>query len=387
MSVTAPRGFTAAGVASGIKPDGSRDVALVVGDPGALGAAVFTTNRAPAAPVLVSRRHLAAGPATRAVVINSGCANAATGARGDDVALAGAERVADLVGCAPEEVLVCSTGPIGTTLDEDALLHGIELAVSELGPGVDAGRAAAEAIMTTDSVPKEAVAAAGAVTVGGMAKGAGMIRPDMATMLAVVTTDATLAAGDLAAVLTSAVAPSFNALDVDGCQSTNDTVVLLASGATSETASIDAVARAVEEVCRDLAGQIAADAEGSSRVVRIRVNGGANDQHALRLARAVADSALVRSSFYGGDPNWGRIIGALGAAGVEMDVAQVGIAFDGVVVAQRGTSAHADEDALAQRLETGDFAVEITAGSGPGRAEVLTADLTPDYVRFNGERS
>lgn len=387
MSVTAAKGFRAAGVGAGIKPAGDLDVALVVADDGSVGAAVFTMNRAAAAPVTLSRRHLAAGPAVRAVILNSGCANAATGEHGDSVVLATVQEVAEAVGCAPDEVLVCSTGPIGARLDATAMARGVRLAVAALAATPDAGGAAARALMTTDSVPKEAVSAGAGFLVGGMAKGAGMIRPGMATMLAVVTTDAAVEPAALDAALRLAVDESFNSLDIDGCESTNDTVVVMASGASGRMVSGGELAAPLGDVCRSLARQIAVDAEGASRVVRLAVRGAADAAAARMLGRVIADSALVRSSFFGGDPNWGRIVAALGTAPVAVDPARVAIAYEGVVVAEGGAPVGADLDAVAATMASGDFTVDVTVGDGTGVCEVLTTDLTPDYVRFNGERS
>lgn len=387
MSVTAARGFAAAGVAAGIKPAGDLDVAMVVAIEGTVGAALFTTNRAAAPPVAVSRRHLAAGSSTRAIVLNSGCANAGTGRAGEAVATETAAVAASLVGCAVDEVIVCSTGPIGLRLDAVVMGHGVRLAMAALATGEEAAGAAARAIMTTDSVPKEAVSHGDGFTVGGMAKGAGMIRPDMATMLAVITTDAAVDPSDLAVALRRAVDDSFNCLDVDGCESTNDTVVALASGASGRRIATAELADPLGDVCRTLAHNIAADAEGASRVVRLAVWGAADAAAARTLGKAVADSALVRSSFFGGDPNWGRVLAALGAAPVAVDPGSVTIAYEGVVVAGGGVASGADLDGVAARLALGDFTLAIAVGDGPGSAEILTTDLTPDYVRFNGERS
>jgi glutamate N-acetyltransferase / amino-acid N-acetyltransferase len=386
VSVTAAAGFRAAGVAAGIKRNGRRDLALVDAGRPVPAAGVFTTNRAAAAPVRLSRTHLGDGTA-RAVVINSGCANAATGAEGDAAAVATADAVAAALGCRPIDVLVCSTGTIGTPLPLDAVVGGVAAAAASLAPGPVAGDAAAEAIMTTDSVVKEAVTRGGGIVVGGMAKGAGMIRPDMATMLAVITTDALVDAALVGRALRAAVDGSFHALNVDGCPSTNDTVLLLASGDSGILPDAAFLSAAVGEVCRDLARQIAADAEGATRVVTVAVSGAPDDAAARRIGRAAADSALVRAAFYGGDPNWGRIVGALGATDLPVDYGAVGVAFAGVTVAAAGVAAPFDEPALLARLETGDFTVAVTVGDGPGRAEVLTTDLTPDYVRFNGDRS
>lgn len=381
MSVTAAQGFVAGGAAVGIKADGSLDLALVDAGHSVPAAAVFTSNTAAAAPVQLSRRHIADGTA-RAVVLTSGCANAATGAEGMAAAERVAELVADHLGCDPTEVVVCSTGPIGTRLPTDRVAEGL----SRLKMSREGAADAARAIMTTDSRPKEAVARGQGYVVGGMAKGAGMIRPDMATMLAVITTDARLDSATLGRALRRAVDRSFNALDIDGCESTNDTVVLLASGMSGIRPDEEAFGTVLEKVCRDLARQMAEDAEGASRVVTIELSGASDDETALALARAIADSALVRSSFYGADPNWGRLLAAMGATRLPLDPSAVTIAYAGVVVAEGGVDAGADPELVSEKLED-DFTVSIRVGDGPGRCELLTTDLTPDYVVFNGERS
>ena len=381
MSVTSAAGFVADGVACGIKDGGVRDLAVVDAGRTVPAAAVFTQNGAAAPPVVLSRRHISDG-SVRAVVLTSGCANAATGEAGMAAAVATAERVAGWLGCRPTDVFVCSTGPIGGVVPVDRIAAGLgDLHLSEAG-----GPAAAEAILTTDSHAKEAVVVGDGFTVGGMAKGAGMIRPGMATMLAVITTDAVADASTLDGALRSAVAVTFNALDVDGCESTNDTVLLMASGASGVRPDPEALAAAVEATCRDLARQMAADAEGASRVVTIDVTGAVTDDDALQLARAVADSALVRSSFYGADPNWGRVVAALGSTRLAVDMGAVSVAYAGVEVASGGIDAGADHDAVSEEL-AGDFDVRIVVGEGPGSCSLLTTDLTPDYVRFNGERS
>jgi len=388
LSVTIPNGFAAAGVAAGLKEGGALDLALVVGDPGTIAAAVFTVNTAAAAPVRLSRKHLAASHATRAVVLNSGGANAATGPEGDETARLMAEVVATHVGCDPIQVLVCSTGMIGSRLPRDTVLSGIDAAVAALGSDSAGADRAARAIMTTDSVPKAAeYRSPSGWSIGAIAKGAGMIRPDMATMLAVLTTDAAVDEATMDDALRVAVDKSFHELNIDGCPSTNDTVVILASGASTTAPDGDEFATAVARVCRDLAYHLAADAEGASRVVVIHVSGTASDGEARSIGRAIADSALVRASFYGGDPNWGRIIGAMGSVVTAEAVAQAAIDFAGVPVARDGMAVDCDEDALAARIATGNFTVEINIGSGRGEAHILTTDLTPDYVRFNGLRS
>lgn len=385
MSVTAAAGFTASGVAAGIKPNGALDVALVTGPPETLGAAVFTSNRAAAAPVVVSRRAIASGPEIRGVVLNSGCANAATGAQGIAVAERMAATVAGSLGCDHDAVIVCSTGPIGTRLDQEIVAAGCVAAAESLDASGD--KAASEAILTTDTRTKTTIVTGAGYTVGGMAKGAGMIRPDMATMLAVVTTDAVVEPHVLHSALGAAVDRSFNSLDVDGCESTNDTVVVLASGASGVAPEPAAFAASLTTACVDLARHIAADAEGASRVVTIEVAGALDDDVARRLGRTIADSALVRASFYGGDPNWGRILGALGTSDEPYAADQVDIVWHGVAVTNGGEGVDFDEDALADQIAAGDFTIEVSVGSGAGNATVLTTDLTPEYAVFNGERS
>ena len=386
VSVLAPGGFTAAGISAGIKSAGTLDVAIVAAEEAVPAAAVFTTNMASAAPVRLSRRNLAAGPTARAIVLNSGCANAATGKRGQAVAELTANRSAELLSCAPEDVLVCSTGTIGSHLPPEKITAGVVDAVASLGRSGEHANAAARAIMTTGSEPKEAYAEADGFTVGGMAKGAGMVRPDMATMLVVLTTDAVVEAPVLDRALRTAVDHSFHALNVDGCPSTNDSVIVLASGASGVSPEPEELAAALTTAAVDLARQIAADAEGASRVVTIVVTGAVDDTAARSIGRSVADSALVRSSFYGADPNWGRIVGALGEVDEEVDFGDLTISFAGVTVARKGVGVSVDEDAVSKEMN-GDFGVTVCVGNGSGTARVFTTDLTPDYVRFNAERS
>lgn len=386
MSVVAAEGFSAAGVASGIKAEGL-DVAIVLSDRPAIGAGVFTTNQAAAAPVRLSRAHLAASAATRAVVLNSGCANAATGVTGTEFAHRTAQEMADVLGIDETEVLVCSTGTIGPQLPIDTLIEGMSAALGCSGTTTAHGTAAATAIMTTDSVPKEAVARGDGWTLGGMAKGAGMLRPDMATMLSVITTDADVDSETLGAALRVAVDGSFNSLNVDGCESTNDSVLVLANGASGVKPPSEDFAKVLAAVCRDLAEQMARDAEGASRVVTIDVVGARDDAEARYLGRLVADSALVRSSFFGGDVNWGRIVGALGTADVDLDFTKVAISYHGVTVFSGGVGAEYDESPLLRACASGDLPITIVVGSGSGVGHVVTTDLTPEYVIFNGERS
>jgi glutamate N-acetyltransferase/amino-acid N-acetyltransferase len=320
------------------------------------------------------------------VIVNSGIANASTGRRGMDDALSMSAALAREVGASDDEILVCSTGTIGNRLPIADLVGAVPGLVSGLGRTPDHAYAAARGIMTSDSVPKEFSVEVDRYTIGGMAKGAGMVRPDMATMLAFLTTDAVVSSETAAAALRQAVDVTFNALNIDGCQSTNDTVLLMCSGRSEVEPDQTAFAGALEAACADLTAQMARDAEGASRVVIIEVSGARDAATARRLGMVMADSALVRSSFYGADPNWGRLVAAMGVAGVDIDVDAIEIAYDGTVLASRGVGVPVDEDALSSRLG-GDFTVSVTVGSGPGRATVTTTDLTPDYVRFNGERS
>lgn len=380
MTVTAASGFRASSTACGIKPTGL-DIALVAAGRPVPVAAVFTSSLAAAPPVRISRRRSRSGIA-QAVLLNSGSANAATGLGGEEDALVTSGAVASSLGCTSDQVLICSTGPIGTRLPTGAMLEAIPRLVSELGSD---GSGAAHAILTTDTVAKQATVQIGEVAVGGMAKGAGMLRPDMATMLAVLTTDARVEAPVLRTALGSAVDETFNCLNVDGCQSTNDTVILLASG---EAGSIDEaqLTLGVTEVCRSLARMMAMDAEGAHRVVDIRVEGAASRRDARIIGRSICDSALVRSSFWGGDPNWGRVLAAAAVAGAPFDPTEVRIAYQGVTVCDAGIGVPFDEPDLTMAL-SGDFEIEVRVGAGPGAVDILTTDLTPDYVRFNGERS
>lgn len=386
MSVVAAKGFTANGVASGIKAEG-RDVAVILSEPAAVAAAVFTSNKAAAAPVVLDRERLSASTAMRGVVVNSGCANAATGSTGYANAEEMTRIVASAAGGRPSDYLVCSTGTIGPQLPMELVGAGIEKAVAGAGSHADMGRKAALAIMTTDSVAKEAVVRGRGWVVGGMAKGAGMVRPDMATMLAFITTDAVVTPEVLQGALAEAADGSFNSLNIDGCESTNDSVIALASGASRITPDTHEFGAALAEVCRDLAMQMARDAEGASRVVTIDVDGAADDAEARRLGRIVTDSALVRSSFYGGDVNWGRIVGALGSADSDVDFHDITVAYGGVTVFADGEGTEFDEAALLDRFAIGDMDLAISLGSGPGVAHIVTTDLTPEYVVFNGERS
>jgi glutamate N-acetyltransferase/amino-acid N-acetyltransferase len=381
--VCAARGFRAAGVAAGIKPAGGLDLALVVSDHPSTAAGVFTTNRVAAAPVIVSMARVAGGTA-RGVVINSGCANASTGEQGLKDADAMADAAAHAAGIPTSEMLVCSTGHIGSNLRMDAVHSGVVAATAALGRDDEVP---ARAIMTTDTRPKRAaVAHAAGWHLGGMAKGAGMIAPNMATMLAVVTTDALVAPYDLRRALVEAVESTFNRITVDGDQSTNDTVLVFANGRSGVAPGEQDLGAAIHAVCRSLAEQIVADGEGATKLIRVRVRGAVSAAEAQVAARTVADSLLVKTALWGGDANWGRVAAALGRAGVDGDFESLTIALGGVVVLNRGVAAGRDVVQQARRgLQEHDIAVECDLGVGSGAAEILTTDLSPEYVQLNAD--
>jgi glutamate N-acetyltransferase / amino-acid N-acetyltransferase len=385
VSVVAPAGLVAAGVACGIKQSGDADLSLVAtadGSPVAA-AGVFTQNLVVAAPVTVSRRHLAATSGrAAAVVLSSGNANAATGAQGEADAIEMCALTAAELGCGPEHVLVCSTGLIGYHLPMDALRAGIPALAAARGGDPAQGSAAAEAIMTTDTRRKETLVAGDGFVVGGMAKGAAMLAPDMATMLAVLTTDAAVDPATLTEVLRAGVADSFNAMTVDGCTSTNDTVLILASGRAGAPDPA-AFAAAVAEACLDLATQMVGDAEGHTKVVRVRVTGAADDAEARQAARKVAESQLTKCSWFGEDPYWGRIASDLGTAGVKLDPAALTIAYGGTVVSRSCAPADHDEAAVAAHMAGDQLDIHADLGVADGQARVLTNDLTYGYIDEN----
>ena len=383
MSVTTPGGFVANGVAAGIKASGDLDLSLVATADGVpvSAAATFTQNKLAAAPVQVTRAHLdATGGRAAAVVLNSGNANAATGAAGVAHAARMCAETAAAIGCEPDAVLVCSTGLIGIPLPVDTVIGGIPALVAGRDP--NGGHDAARAIMTTDTVAKEVVVHRPSFVVGGMAKGAAMLAPNMATMLAVLTTDAAAEPGVLQRVLRAGVASSFNILMTDACTSTNDTVIVLASGMAGAVDE-DELADAVAEACFSLAVQMAGDAEGATKVVRVVVEGAASDEEALAGARSVARSALCKCSWYGEDPYWGRIGSELGNAGIEFDADTLAVAYGGTTVAAGGITI--DHDTVAVKAHMAQRHIEIVAhlGIGAGRAFVLTNDLTPGYIDEN----
>lgn len=385
MSVTAPEGFVAAGGSAGIKAGDALDVAIVAAADGRAVpcAGVFTANLAAAAPVQVSRAHLAATTGAAAgVVLTSGNANAATGAPGCDAAERVCAAVADGISASPEEVLICQTGLIGIPFPIDTVEPRLAAIVGTRGEDDKAGSAAARAIMTTDTVPKEVVVAGPGFTVGGMAKGAAMLAPNMATMLALCTTDAAVDAPTLQKALQEAVAASFNAITVDGCTSTNDTVLVLASGR-GDTPSPDAFTAALTEACSSLAEQMVADAEGATKVAHVTVRGAANDQAAHTAARKVADSMLVQCSLFGEDPYWGRIVSELGSAGTPFEMDRVAVAYGGTVVCAAGVAAPHDEAAVAAHMAGRHVQIDCDLGLGDGRAVVLGTDLGYGYIDEN----
>jgi glutamate N-acetyltransferase/amino-acid N-acetyltransferase len=394
VSVTYPAGFVAAGVTAGLKPSGRPDLGLLVGDRGTTVAGVFTTNLAAAAPVRLSRRRLAEG-APRMVLVNSGQANAATGERGDEDARAATAATALALGTAPEEVLQCSTGVIGEPVHMLQLLDGMPTLVAALGPA--GGGDFALSIMTTDTVDKQVTTEVDGARIGGCAKGVGMIAPDLATMLAFITTDAAVAAEDLRRIALAVVAPRFNAITVDGCTSTNDTVLLFASGAAGRqrvepgSRRWVALADGIEEAAEMLAQALIADAEGGTHALLIDVEGAASEADARVLAKAVAGSALVKTAAFGGDLNPGRIIQAIGSSGVIVDPGRVDIAIGDVPVVIGGvippTYFEGPElaDAAKARMRQPQIEILVRVGEGPGRSRSLGCDLSYDYVRINGE--
>ena len=389
MSVTAPKGFRAAAAAAGIKAEGP-DVALIVAEWGCSAAAVFTTNRAQAAPVVVSREHLAAGQA-RAVVVNAGCANAGTGEQGMRDARETATLVAREIGCRAGEVVVASTGVIGVGLPMDKLRSGIAQAVPSLSR--EGGAAAARAILTTDTRPKETVVEfpldGQRATIGAMAKGSGMIAPNMATMLAFFTTDAALDPRLLHRALREAVGASLNRITVDGDTSTNDMAVVLASGAVpakaimEEGRDYDAFRSALTEAAREIAGMIVRDGEGATRVAEVRVEGARLESEADRIARTVAESPLVKTALNGGDPNWGRVLAAVGRAGVDVDMARVDLFLGDVWVAEGGRARAYDEERARRALAEDPIRIRIRLGEGRASGWMWTCDLSHGYVDIN----
>jgi glutamate N-acetyltransferase / amino-acid N-acetyltransferase len=387
--ITTPAGFRASAVAAGIKP-GRDDMALIVADRPCAAAAVFTQNRVVAAPIEVSREHLRSGRA-RAIVVNAGCANAATGAAGLRDAREMAARTAEAVGCAPEEVVVASTGVIGVPLPMDKVRDGIARAARALS--ATGGEAAARAILTTDTRPKtvdlEIPLGDRTVRLSAMAKGAGMIAPNMATLLAFFTTDAAVAPDSLQRGLRDAVGESLNRITVDGDTSTNDMAVILASGASEapmidgEGAALGAFREGLTEAARRLALMIVRDGEGAMRIAEIRVEGAGSAAEADRIARTVAESPLVKTALHGGDPNWGRILAAAGRSGVEFDVARLDIFIGAVWVAEGGSARAYDEATAALAMREDPVRLRLRLNAGAATGSIWTCDLTRGYVDIN----
>jgi len=382
VSVTSPAGFRAAGVTAGLKPSGRPDVALVVNDgPDHHAAAVFTGNRVEAAPVTWSRQVLVDGRVD-AVVLNSGGANACTGGQGFMDTHATAEHVAQALGVSAGDVVVCSTGLIGELLPMDRLTAGVTDAAACLS--ADGGTEAAEAIRTTDTVSKQVLVERGSWSVGGMAKGAGMLAPALATMLVVVTTDAVADAASLDAALRSATSTTFDRVDSDGCMSTNDTVLLMASGASGVTPSAGELTGAVTAACASLARQLIADAEGAAHDIEIEVRTAASVPDALEVARAIARNNLFKCAVFGGDPNWGRVLAAVGTTRAAFEPAALDVAINGVLVCRAGS---VGEDRSLVDLDGREVHVVVDLHAGDEAATVWTNDLTHDYVHENSAYS
>jgi glutamate N-acetyltransferase/amino-acid N-acetyltransferase len=391
--VTAPAGFRSSALHCGIKKRlGALDLVIVTSDTPSAAAGIFTTNLAQAAPVLVSKHHLAQSRGgARAVVVNSGCANACTGTQGMADANAMASEVAAAIGCRVEEVLVASTGVIGVNLQMDKLVPGIHAAAAALARGK--GSDAARAIMTTDPFPKEhavtVTTAAGTFTVGGTAKGSGMIEPNMATMIGLLTTDAVVPAALLDRALRESAADTFNAITVDGDGSTNDTLFLLASGASGiaiDDSSYQALLDGLLAVSRELALGIVRGGEGATKLISVNVHGARSRNDARQVARTIANSPLVKTAIHGADPNWGRIVAAAGRAGVNFDINGVTVYVGGILLFENGLPHDHAAPQAAEYLKNADIQIDVHLGTGgTAEATIWTCDLTAEYVRINGE--
>jgi glutamate N-acetyltransferase/amino-acid N-acetyltransferase len=389
--VTTPQGYRASGSSAGIKADNGLDLALLVSDTPATAAAVFTTNRAQAAPILVSREHLSAsGGVARAIVVNSGCANACTGDEGLRAAREMAAETARLVRCSVAEVLVASTGVIGVALPIEKIRAALPAAFRELAN--EHGSLAARAIMTTDPFPKEAAAevkiGGRTVRIGGMAKGSGMIEPMLATMLGFITTDADVPQPLLARALREAVDDTFNAITVDGECSTNDSVMLLANGASGASINVgncDAFLDGLRAVCRELAMGIVRGGEGATKLVTVTVTGAASAIEARRAAKAIANSLLVKTAIHGGDPNWGRLIAVAGRANVAFELSRAAVMIGPTTLFRNGRPHDEASAEAAEYLKGTEIAVSVDLGSGSASSTVWTCDLSAEYVRINAE--
>lgn len=383
MSVTFAKGFEAAGVACGLKASGDKDLALVVNQgPQKLAAAVFTTNRCQANPILWSKEVIK-DSRVAAIVLNSGGANCYTGPQGFQTTHATAEHVANELSLSAGDVLVCSTGLIGEQLDRAKLLSGVDAAIADLSD--DGGESASLAIMTTDSVPKRATReSSSGWRVGGMAKGAGMLAPGLATMLVVITTDAVVSAAELDQSLRAATRVSFDRLDSDGCMSTNDQVTLMASGASGVNADVEEFHSLLTEVCKELALKLLDDAEGASHNIHITVKAAATEDDAVKVARSVARNNLFKAAIYGNDPNWGRILAAVGTTDAEFDPYNIDVSINGVLISSKGEPANSRDlvDLKPRKVD-----IEINLNAGTEEATVVTNDLTHEYVEENSAYS
>ena len=380
--MTAAQGFTAAGVAAGLKASGGLDVALVVNEgPSRAAAAVFTMNRAKANPILWSQQAISDGVAS-AIVLNSGGANCFTGAEGFQTTHATAEAAAEALGVSANDVLVCSTGLIGTQLDRGMLVSGVTAAAASANR--DGGDDAAAAILTTDSHPKTAVASRDGWTIGGMAKGAGMLAPGLATMLVVITTDAVLDSAELDTALRAATRISFDRLDSDGCMSTNDQVTLMASGASGIRPEFSDFMVRLQYVCMELAFQLQRDAEGASHDITIEVMSAANEDDAVEVGRAIARNNLFKAAIFGNDANWGRVLAAIGTTSATFDPYNVDVVMNGVRVCAKGGPDRPREEV---DLSGREVLLQLELHSGHAGAIILTNDLTHDYVHENSAYS
>ncbi len=384
MSVTKPLGFRAAGVAAGLKNSGSPDVAIVINDgPQTAAAAVFTSNRVRAAPVRWSEQIVADGQ-VRAVVLNSGGANACTGPAGLSDTEQTAGHLAELLAVPITQIAVCSTGLIGQRLPMHQLLVGVDAATLAASASAIGGATAAAAIMTTDTVPKTCAVQGSGYQIGGMAKGAAMLAPALATMLVVLTTDADVSASDLDKALRTATRVTFDRLDSDGCMSTNDTVLLLASGAAGVQPDPDEFAALLTQACDDLARQLLLDAEGATKAISIQVVGADREDDAVTVGRAVARSSLLKCAITGEDPNWGRVLAAVGTTSAVFDADQLHVAINGVWVCRNGAQA---DDRSAVDLRPRDVTITVDLSAGPAAATIRTTDLTATYVHENSAYS